>query len=124
VLAVDSLSVRDGPTSHFWTDWDGIVNTINPVRIQSNVLRLESGCSIFMATSRKQALKGLLGLLPQVEKHLRFIAEQPENQAIHHWRHEIRTWLTQMEERLPHVGKKTAAEWRNRIQAFRDALGE
>lgn len=51
-----------------------------------------------MAMPRKQALKILLGLLPQVEEHLRVIAEEPKSRAISHWRQEIRSWLTQMEE--------------------------
>jgi hypothetical protein len=76
-----------------------------------------------MAISRKEALKTMNGLVPQVERHLAKIATQPGHSSIPHWRHEVRIWLQQMQKVLPHVGKKTAAAWQERIQEYEAALG-
>ena len=72
-----------------------------------------------MALPRKQSLKLLQGRVPAVEWHLMRIAEEPRHSSIHKWRSEVRNWLGEMEEVLPHVGKKTAAEWQARIDAYR-----
>lgn len=77
-----------------------------------------------MATPRKRALKRLQGRVPEVERHLARIDETPEHSSTVKWKSEIRNWLREMEEVLPHVGKKTAAEWQVRIDAYRAALGE
>jgi hypothetical protein len=75
-----------------------------------------------MALPRKQALKLLQGRVPQVERHLAKVAEEPGHSSIPKWKSEIRNWLREMEEVLPHVGKKTAAEWQARIDAYRAAV--
>jgi hypothetical protein len=75
-----------------------------------------------MAIPRKQALLRLHGLLPVVEEHLAKLAADPNSRHAKHWRKEVDGWLRQMEEVLPHVGKKTAAEWQSRIQTFRVTL--
>lgn len=77
-----------------------------------------------MAISRKHALKRLQGLFPEVQSHMEQLAAEVESKVAAHWKHEIRNWLQQMEEVLPHVGQKTAEEWQARIQACRDALAE
>jgi hypothetical protein len=75
-----------------------------------------------MAIPRKRALTHLLGLLPRVEAHLAKLAAEPNAREANHWRAEVRGWLRRMEEVLPHVGKKTAAEWQTRLQNFWAAL--
>jgi hypothetical protein len=74
--------------------------------------------------SRKAALIRLEGLAPEVEIHLAKIARSPGSRDVAHWRHEIVTWLRDMEAVLPAVGKKTGSEWEKRIQIWRQALGE
>jgi hypothetical protein len=76
-----------------------------------------------MALSRKQALKQLRGLWPRIQVHLDYLAASPSEREVSHWRGEISNWLREMEEYLPHVGKKTAAEWQARIDACRATLG-
>jgi hypothetical protein len=75
-----------------------------------------------MAIPRKRALQRLDGLTPPVEDHLAKIAAKPADRAVEHWKAEVANWLRQMEELLPHAGKKTADEWRRRIQDYRKAL--
>jgi RHS repeat-associated protein len=75
-----------------------------------------------MAISRAKALERLEGLAPQVEKHLEKIAQNPGHSSIPHWSHEVSNWLDQMEAMLPHVGKKTAADWAAKINQWRQAL--
>jgi hypothetical protein len=77
-----------------------------------------------MALSRKDALKRLRGLAPAVEKHLAKVASNPGHSSLAHWKTEIRQWLLQMEDSLPHVGKKTAAEWKARLETYKAALEE
>jgi hypothetical protein len=65
-----------------------------------------------MAIPRKDALKRLGSLLPEIDKHIQALTSEPKNTAVAHWKHECRNWLIQIEEMLPHVGKKTSAKWR------------
>jgi hypothetical protein len=74
--------------------------------------------------NRKDALKRLNGLAPQVEKHLAKIADDPHNQDVPHWVKEINSWIEQMESILPDIGAKTSAKWRERIAGWRAQLGE
>jgi hypothetical protein len=75
-----------------------------------------------MAISRAKALERLEGLTPRVEEHLAKIAQNPGHSSIPHWSHEISNWLDQMEAMLPHIGKKTAADWAAKINQWRQAL--
>ena len=77
-----------------------------------------------MAMPRKSALKRLQGRIPEIMRHLARITATPEHSSVHKWKSEVRNWLREMEEVLPHVGKKTAAEWQVRIDAYRSALGD
>jgi hypothetical protein len=77
-----------------------------------------------MAMPRKSALKRLQGRVQEVERHLARINAAPKHSSASKWRSEVRNWLREMEEVLPHVGKKTAAEWQDRIDAYRAALGD
>ena len=83
-----------------------------------------TGESVGMAGSRKQSLKHLEGLAPQVEKHLQNIANSPESRDVPGWSKEIRAWLSQMEVHAANVGKKTGAEWKERISRWRAQFGE
>ena len=65
----------------------------------------------------------MAGLSPRVEEHLEKIATNPESPSVSHWMHEVDDWLLQMEGMVPHVGKKTAAEWVARLEAWRLRLG-
>jgi hypothetical protein len=69
-----------------------------------------------MAIPRKDALKRLRSLLPEIDKHIQALTLEPNDTAVAHWKHESRNWLIQMEEMLPHVGKKTSAKWRAIIE--------
>jgi hypothetical protein len=75
-----------------------------------------------MAMSRKDALKRLNGLAPQVEKHLDSIGQYPSHTSVAHWRNEASSWLKKTEDALPHVGKKTAAEWQARLEGYKAQL--
>ena len=77
-----------------------------------------------MGISRSDAIKRLEALLQQVEGHLRKIADEPESQAVPHWKGEIEVFLRRMEDLLPHVGKRTSAEWATKIEKCRAALEE
>lgn len=72
--------------------------------------------------TRKDALKRLNGLEPQVDDHLAKIAENPTSRDIPHWTGEIRNWIRQMEALLPSVGGKTAEKWRTRIAEWKARL--
>jgi hypothetical protein len=73
--------------------------------------------------SRQKALERLAGFTPRVEEHLAKIAANPGHSSVRHWKQEVDNWLNQMEAVLPHVGKKTAAQWSARISQWRQALG-
>ena len=75
-----------------------------------------------MAIPRKQALKHLAGKLAQVQLHIEKIQAHPQHSSRDKWKNEVLGWLLQMEEVLCHVGKKTAAEWQARIEAYRAEL--
>lgn len=73
--------------------------------------------------NRKDALKRLNGLAPQVEEHLAKIAADPNSRDASHWVKEINSWIRQMERILPDTGDKTAEEWRAQIAGWKDQLG-
>jgi hypothetical protein len=75
-----------------------------------------------MAIPRKRALQRLQGFASCVEEHLAKLAANRRHPAVSHRQQEVRHWLREMEEMLSHVGKKTAAEWRTQIQAYRETL--
>lgn len=76
-----------------------------------------------MGLSRKQAIKRMLGMLPQIEEHLAKLAADPANSACRHWLQETNGWINQIETMLPAVGTKTAEEWQGRIEEWRQRLG-
>jgi hypothetical protein len=73
--------------------------------------------------TRKDALKRLHGLAPQVEEHLEKIRNHPSGRDVPHWVKEIESWIWQMEAALPYVGKKTAGDWSRRIKGWKGLLG-
>lgn len=76
-----------------------------------------------MARTRREALDKIESFVAGVEEHLAMLAAAPNQSAGPHWRHEVRTWLRDMEALLRHVGKKTSAQWQARIDTWRAALG-
>jgi poly(3-hydroxyalkanoate) synthetase len=77
-----------------------------------------------MAISRRDALKRLEGLALVVEGHLDKIVNQPRSSSVRHWRHEVETWIEQVEAVLPAVGKKTAETWHARIRRWNEIIGD
>ncbi len=71
---------------------------------------------------RKEALRRLNGLSPQVEVHLGKIRDNPSSADVPHWTAEIENWIRQMEAVLPFTGDKTAAEWAARIEAWKQQM--
>jgi len=76
-----------------------------------------------MTLSRKDALKRLEGLSIQVIIHLDKLTESPESCDASHWRGEIKSWLEQMENVADATGKKTSADWLERIKKWRQQAG-
>jgi hypothetical protein len=74
--------------------------------------------------SRKRALLRLNGLLPRVREHLEKIREEPDSEAVNHWRAEVRVWLRQMSAVVDATGESTAAGWRTVIAECSAELGE
>jgi hypothetical protein len=77
-----------------------------------------------MGIGRKGALDRLKALLPEVERHLGRIVGEPYHSSVGKWKSEVRNWLSQMQEVLRHVGKKSREEWQVRIDSYRETLGE
>jgi len=75
-----------------------------------------------MATTRKKALKRLSSLAARVEEHISMITANPGNQAVSHWRGEVNGWIRQMQAALPHVGKRSGAEWTAAIAVWQSQL--
>jgi len=76
-----------------------------------------------MSISRRDAIKRLEGLAAVVEEHMLKIANHADHPSAMHWRHEIESWIEQMEAVLPVAGKKTEATWRARILRWHETLG-
>ena len=79
---------------------------------------------IGMAFARKEAIKRLEGLAPQVEEHLSKIAKEPACQAVSHWAGEVRSFIKQMRAAAERAGKKTAAEWESRLTEWESRLNK
>jgi hypothetical protein len=77
-----------------------------------------------MAISRKAALERLNGFAQQIELHLTKLASESTGQPSLHWRGEVRQFIDEMERMLPHVGRRTASEWKSRIDAYKRTLGK
>jgi hypothetical protein len=77
-----------------------------------------------MGIGRKRALERLKELVPEVERHLGRIVAAPGHSSAGKWRSEVRSWLSQMQEVIRHVGKKTAGQWQTRIDSYRETLGD
>ncbi len=77
-----------------------------------------------MGIGRKRALERLNELVPEMERHLGRIVAEPQHSSVGKWKSEVRNWLSQMQEVLRHVGKKTAAQWQARIDSYQEKLGE
>lgn len=77
-----------------------------------------------MAISRKAALRRLNGLVPQLETHLEKLDAEPNCEAVDHWKAEIESFLSGMEDMLPHVGQQTAKIWAERIAEWRERFDE
>ncbi len=76
-----------------------------------------------MALKRKDALRRLEGLLPEVEKHLQKLIATPNSQDASHWRAELSGWFVEMERVTQFVGKKTSIVWEERIGRWRIQAG-
>ncbi len=75
-----------------------------------------------MAISRKDALIRMNARVEGIETHLGKLAKEPGSQAANHWRVEIQNWIRETEDMLPHVGKRTAPKWAERIANWRNIL--
>jgi len=114
------------------TDFASPIKTVPPLRqhathsqesdTQSNATDLVVPDSHILTISRKQALKRMNGLRRQVEEHLEKIANNPNSQAVEHWKNEIKSWLNEIERLSNNVGKKTQQEWSEKIQNWRKQL--
>ena len=72
--------------------------------------------------SRQKTLERLRTRSGNIMEHLEKIAKDPNNPATGHWRSEIRNWIGEMEDALPHAGKKTAAGWEKLVNAYKQVL--
>ena len=77
-----------------------------------------------MGMSRRDALRRWNGLLPRVLEHLGKIRDEPDSEAVPHWRHEARIWFDSLEAIVRHAGEKTGREWQDTIDRCRTALEE
>ncbi len=68
-----------------------------------------------MGMRRKDALRRLESLLVPTLEHLEKLHVEMSDFAYNHWRWEVTNWILQMEKVLPHVGKRTAEHWRQRL---------
>jgi RHS repeat-associated protein len=93
-------------------------------RLQAAVQRYGDYGLQAMGIGRQKALQHIETLVPHIETHLAKIAAEPLSQAVGHWRTEVRAALGVMERMLPHIGKKTAAEWGPRIAEWWTRIGE
>ena len=75
-----------------------------------------------MSRKRKDALDKIESHVHEVERHIDRLLASPRHSSRKKWLAEALGWLLQMERLLPHVGKKTAAEWQARIDTWRAAL--
>ena len=75
-----------------------------------------------MSRKRKDALDKIESHVGQVERHLNRVLAEPRHTSRDKWVSEALGWLLQMEALLPHVSKKTAAEWQARIDNWRGFL--
>jgi hypothetical protein len=82
----------------------------------------EFGNDVTMGISRARAIERLESLAGPVEAHLAKMVQNPNHSSILHWSREVSNWLEQMEAVLPHVGRKTGADWAERINQWRQAL--
>jgi hypothetical protein len=73
---------------------------------------------------RKDALKRMRGLAPQIEEHLDKICNDPSSRDVPHWVKEIESWIRQIESLLPYVGERTAEYWGRRIEGWRRGVGQ
>jgi hypothetical protein len=75
-----------------------------------------------MSRKRRDALEKIESLVPEVERHVARVLSSPDHSSRDKWQGEALGWIRQMEALLPHVGKKTAAEWQARLDGWRTAL--
>lgn len=77
-----------------------------------------------MTRPRKAALDTLIAQIGAVEKHLRKLEHRSaaDWQNVHLWIREIRDKLQIMESQVPHIGRKTRADYEVLIQSFYDRL--
>jgi hypothetical protein len=71
-----------------------------------------------MGTRRTRASIRLRGLAEQVEGHLEKLEREPAARAADHWKRELTSWMMQMRDLLPRLGRKTATEWGAKIRAW------
>jgi hypothetical protein len=72
--------------------------------------------------NRKDTLKRINGLTPQIGKHLAKIADDPDGRDVPHWIKEVQSWIAQIEHVLPDVGDRTSKEWQQRIAGWKAQL--
>jgi hypothetical protein len=78
-----------------------------------------------MAMSRAKALERAEGQVFELENHFNKIARNIDNpgcRTINHWKGEIRSFIQNIEDVIPHMGKKTGAEWATRVAEWKSRL--
>lgn len=75
-----------------------------------------------MGISRQKALERLNTRSSNIVEHLEKIARNPNSQVVKHWKNEIRNWIREMEDALPHAGKRTAEGWEKLVDAYKRVL--
>lgn len=77
-----------------------------------------------MGVSRQQAIKRIAGLSVKVRVHLDKIGPDAAAPVARHWRHEVESWMTQIEQAARHVGTRTRSDVLKQLAVWQRDLGD